>query len=644
MKPYLLGIDNKSCIWPIPSECTWNGERYKVKELLKISGSQKFCNEMNLFVETLKNKYLYKAELTENNADVVITECSSSEISDEGYLLDITEESISLRASTECGVFYGLQTLLQLIEHSPDPSIHGAHIIDKPLKSFRGVHLRFPEQKNLNWVKGFIDFLAKYKINFLILEIEVGYKFEDWIHGIITYINERHIEIIPRLSVSTDLNYEFLQDIIRIFAPGKISIRVDRTNKLCAEKLANQINSLSTWLKHFGIDLMAESIKFYEDTGSERIIHKRFSFENDIIPSTYEAINLLSKDILIDDVSHGGFKADSESEDYFMKHGFKQVYGDCSGPLVNWEGRIRKASVLGAYVATKTEASNEGIGNIENKLYEIIKVSCILWWQGFKTDHTSAAYVLPEYLERTACKLYPAERDLLNGTQYPSYGSSKFKTINLRDFYNATLSRIKFRQDDYDLSFLEEAKSITSVLPFSILQGVKDFKSGSSFVISGNILNDRIQGIPIGLRAKSLVFLHTYLENKISKKNNGNSEADSDYLGYFVASDSDTTKLEISTDIVAYYIIHYEDGTKEKAAVQYGRDICYWKGNLTGNFRGHGANPVFVGVTLYKIPYTICSQEWINTKPELKIIKIDTEHTEGCKGEGIALLAITAVQ
>ena len=38
-----------------------------------------------------------------------------SEIGDEGYLLDVTESSIVIRANRQAGLFYGIQTLRQLL-------------------------------------------------------------------------------------------------------------------------------------------------------------------------------------------------------------------------------------------------------------------------------------------------------------------------------------------------------------------------------------------------------------------------------------------------------------------------------------------------------------------------------------------------
>lgn len=90
----------------------------------------------------------------------------------EGYKLEITEDGIKLEAVTGKGVFYGLQTLFQLLPSSkyrydnPEIKIKSCYITDYPRFSYRGMHLdvcrhMFP----VDFIKKYIDLLAMYKIN-----------------------------------------------------------------------------------------------------------------------------------------------------------------------------------------------------------------------------------------------------------------------------------------------------------------------------------------------------------------------------------------------------------------------------------------------------------------------------------------------
>lgn len=97
---------------------------------------------------------------------------------DEAYRLSVTEQGIHITAKKREGIFYGIQTLRQLlptqIEHT-DPSliprntvweIPSVNIYDYPRFGYRGMHLDvarhfFP----IDFVKKYIDLLAMYKFN-----------------------------------------------------------------------------------------------------------------------------------------------------------------------------------------------------------------------------------------------------------------------------------------------------------------------------------------------------------------------------------------------------------------------------------------------------------------------------------------------
>ena len=83
----------------------------------------------------------------------------------EAYLLDITPERIDLSARDPRGLFYGIQTLRQLIAASPK-AIPAARIEDAPRFPYRGLHLDvgrhfFP----VDFIKRYIDLLAAFKLN-----------------------------------------------------------------------------------------------------------------------------------------------------------------------------------------------------------------------------------------------------------------------------------------------------------------------------------------------------------------------------------------------------------------------------------------------------------------------------------------------
>ncbi len=93
----------------------------------------------------------------------------------EGYRLDVTPASVHITGRTPAGLFYGLQSLLQLLPtgvYSPYPAMHKqlpipcVAIEDAPRFPWRGMHLDvsrhfFPKE----FIKRYIDLLAMYKMN-----------------------------------------------------------------------------------------------------------------------------------------------------------------------------------------------------------------------------------------------------------------------------------------------------------------------------------------------------------------------------------------------------------------------------------------------------------------------------------------------
>jgi len=86
----------------------------------------------------------------------------------EAYQLLITNGRISITAADAHGLFYGIQTLLQMlpIQKSEAYKLTSLNIIDAPKYSWRGMHLDvcrhfFP----ISFIKRYIDYLSMYKMN-----------------------------------------------------------------------------------------------------------------------------------------------------------------------------------------------------------------------------------------------------------------------------------------------------------------------------------------------------------------------------------------------------------------------------------------------------------------------------------------------
>jgi hexosaminidase len=84
------------------------------------------------------------------------------------YVMSVSERKITIGAEDVSGIFYGIQTLIQLIPANPGKTIAipCLRIVDQPTYSWRGMHLDcsrhfFTKEE----VKKYIDYLALYKFN-----------------------------------------------------------------------------------------------------------------------------------------------------------------------------------------------------------------------------------------------------------------------------------------------------------------------------------------------------------------------------------------------------------------------------------------------------------------------------------------------
>jgi hexosaminidase len=96
------------------------------------------------------------------------TGAPEAEPDSEAYVLEVTSDGVTLRAPAHAGLFYGIQTLRQLITPADDGGheIPTVRIEDAPRFPYRGMHLDvgrhfFP----VDFIKRYIDLMSRYKMN-----------------------------------------------------------------------------------------------------------------------------------------------------------------------------------------------------------------------------------------------------------------------------------------------------------------------------------------------------------------------------------------------------------------------------------------------------------------------------------------------
>ena len=109
-----------------------------------------------------------KKKDTQNILSLLITEKNHQLPSPESYTLSVTPQQILIRATSGAGLFYGMQTLLQLAQPSGagSYSIASVEIEDTPRFAYRGLMLDVSRHfSTKEFIKKQIDALAYYKIN-----------------------------------------------------------------------------------------------------------------------------------------------------------------------------------------------------------------------------------------------------------------------------------------------------------------------------------------------------------------------------------------------------------------------------------------------------------------------------------------------
>jgi hexosaminidase len=145
----------------------------------------------------------------------------------EAYTIKVTSDGAEIRAKSSAGLFYGVQTLLQLVEGSgAEAAIPEVEIHDWPSLAYRGTmvdmsHGPLPTEEE---IKRQIDFLSRWKDNQYFLYSETSIEMQGYplmspkarftseqVRRIIDYARWRHVDVVPCVEL-----YGHLHDLFRI--------------------------------------------------------------------------------------------------------------------------------------------------------------------------------------------------------------------------------------------------------------------------------------------------------------------------------------------------------------------------------------------------------------------------------------------
>lgn len=206
---------------------------------------------------------------------VTLDKADAERLGREGYELDVTQNGISVKAATDAGAFYAMQTLRQLAAHPG--GIPCCHIVDKPAYAIRGfLYDAGRNYRTIDDLKNHLDQMAKVKLNtfnwhltdypawrieckkYPILndpskrtkdrDVDKTYSYDE-IRELFRYARERHIQIIPEIDMPGHSDYFTRCFGFKMASDKGQDILEELLEEFCREIPAD----ISPWL-HIGAD------------------------------------------------------------------------------------------------------------------------------------------------------------------------------------------------------------------------------------------------------------------------------------------------------------------------------------------------------------------------------------------------------
>jgi hypothetical protein len=162
--------------------------------------------------EELKIKTTIQDVVTTGKSIVLTRKEGDKKLDEQGYHLTVDADRVTVRARGEAGLFYGVQTILQLIrKNEAGAYVNGLEMTDWPDTKIRAAHYDTKHHQDTRaYVESFIRDLSRYKINMLIWEWEDKFAYPSHpeigapgtftmkeMQGLTHYAEKYHIQIVP---------------------------------------------------------------------------------------------------------------------------------------------------------------------------------------------------------------------------------------------------------------------------------------------------------------------------------------------------------------------------------------------------------------------------------------------------------------
>jgi hypothetical protein len=167
---------------PTPQETVWGAGRFIVHKAEPIE-----CAVPSAVIDFLSrfNEQSASIHSIRSHARIrfLLTKTSNPRMGEQGYILTATTSSVTITANTPQGLFYGSQTLIQMMQNEGRQSYFpAAHIVDWPAMPYRGVMVDISRGlvPNTTTFERIVRNLARMKINVVQPYIEDTFAFKSY--------------------------------------------------------------------------------------------------------------------------------------------------------------------------------------------------------------------------------------------------------------------------------------------------------------------------------------------------------------------------------------------------------------------------------------------------------------------------------
>jgi len=580
----------------------------------------------------------------------------------EGYRMARSGAGLEIQAAAPLGFRNALMTLLQISDFdAPDKVLVQARtIVDWPDLGWRAWHVGSPTKAELPAAYGWVATLAKLKYNLVLFEVNDTFPYESHpeigrenapskqeLRDLVATCRALGLDVIPQVQVYGHFNwvlgkpgwadlaeapadeasarwglwnanirdpryyplvFDLYTEVIDVFRPKvfhighdeitfrPIGVHPDTQGTAPHELLAEEIIKLHAWLKERGLEVMM---------WGDQLLQEQHGGPPH---NTALAVDMLPKDIIINDWHYSPW-TEFPSVALLQEHGYRVLASGWWDPLnmMNFSDVAARSGATGFSGTSWWTLS--GFGDSAEHQTAFVLAAENSWSNGQPTIDDLAYWPWQAWRELAGWGGVPAE--------------TRFAPIDLSRHTNQSLSDNRRHTgwlgtgSDDDFAMLPRGLNWWAGVPYQVLDGGDEAILLAAEGDPPRSWPTAVKGIPIGVKAKALHFLHT------------TSAPDRRYGNIY-----DRGKNYPSE--VGRYVVHYADGTTAEAPLLYRRTITDWNAALPPG----RAELAWEGTTASGARAVLASWRWDNPEPDKVIESIDLRSAETVLRP--VVLAITA--